>query len=79
MADWNWGEWTLMPHGAESMTPFDDAWIAESGKFGTPCERTQAAKASALCCGALPPELPVVAGAAGPYVVLVVEPPFSVA
>ena len=68
-----------MPGGAERMTPFDDAWTAESGNFGTPCERTQAAKASALCSGELPPELLEVEGAAGPYVVLVVEPVFAVA
>jgi hypothetical protein len=75
MADWNGGEFALTPLGSTSSRPLDDVEMAESGKSVTPWERMQAAKANALAWAELAPPTPVVLGrAAGPSVVLVVEP-----
>jgi hypothetical protein len=45
----NCGELVSIPFGMPSATPLDDVEIAESGKFGTPCERMHDAKAIPLC------------------------------
>jgi len=66
--------------GTKSSIPLDDVEMAESGKFVTPWERMQAAKDNALAWAELSPPTPVVLGrAAGPSVVLVVEPVWATA
>ena len=80
MADWNCGELGLTPLGTKSSIPLGDVEMAESGKFVTPWERMQAAKANALAWAELAPPTRVVLGrAAGPSVVLVVEPVWATA
>jgi hypothetical protein len=75
MADWNCGELGLTPLGTKSSIPLDDVEMAESGKLLTPWERMQAAKANALAWAELaPPTRGMLGRAAGPSVVLVVEP-----
>lgn len=48
MAERNCEEFGSIPFGITSSTPFDDVETAESGKFLTPLERMQAAKANPL-------------------------------
>jgi hypothetical protein len=80
IADWNCGELALTPLGTKSSIPLDDVEIAESGKLVTPWERMQAAKVNALAWAELAPPTRVVLGrAAGPSVVLVVEPVWATA
>lgn len=57
-----------MPAGIENSIPLEEIWTAESGKFGTPCERTQAAKATSFCCAE------VLAGASVVFVLELVLP-----
>lgn len=43
-AERNCGEFGLTPCGTGQLDPFDETEMAESGKFGTPWERTQASE-----------------------------------
>ena len=67
IAERNCEEFGLIPFGTTSSTPFDDVVIAESGKFFTPWERMQAAKANPFDWAELaPPANVVVVTGTGP-------------